>query len=681
MPDQALRRRNLDFFKTSFPKIGAVLEDHRPAYRLDELPDGDFRLAKTGPDGQEIFTQAGVGRTELNAGLQRFMAAPTRLRTSPVTPDRLDRFSGLMLDRLLRKAVADDIAFTQDIQGRRAGFLTVLGVGLGLHLDALLEMSDAVACVLVEPDGEMLHHSLGIFDWRAFFERQTRRRLMVSFLISSEPDRLADGIRIAIRGTNPAMLDGSLLYRTYSHPVLDSVAKDGGKVIQQAVMGLGFFDDEVFMIRNSRANLSHGDTRICTIDKQARQDWPLFVIGSGPSLDRDLDAIAALQDRAVVMSCGTALRPLLARGIVPDLHVELERNEALVPVIEEMMPVYGEIIANLPLITSSTTDPRVPGYFRETLYYFRPALSCTPIFAQDERWVLAGSGPSVVNGGLAAGQALGFREVYFFGVDLGSRVQAQAHSRDAWYNSEAGQEVGQPFDRTEQANFGGMAHTNMEMLWYRAEIELSIRDYGMGRAYANCSDGIAIAGARALESGALVLPHQLQPKADAIRALLDGQDIMSAQAFAVIWDEAEMAARLQGLAADLRRVVDNADLFDKRYLARAMRVMVPKDKALLGWAMLFRGSLFMGLVACEFYLNRVQGEQARNGFAEQCRRGLLWMIDEMEAEARHLLLGLDSQLAFLRDRSRPIPAASEPHWRDYFADYLEARQGQVGFDD
>ena len=36
--------------------------------------------------------------------------------------------------------------------------------------------------------------------------------------------------------------------------------------------------------------------------------------------------IAAEKDKAIIFSCGTALRPLVARGIIPDLHIESERT-------------------------------------------------------------------------------------------------------------------------------------------------------------------------------------------------------------------------------------------------------------------------------------------------------------------------------------------------------------------
>ena len=54
---------------------------------------------------------------------------------------------------------------------------------------------------------------------------------------------------------------------------------------------------------------------------------PAVVVGAGPSLDDNLPALAALQDRAVVIGVDTALRPLLAGGVQPHLTAAVDPAE------------------------------------------------------------------------------------------------------------------------------------------------------------------------------------------------------------------------------------------------------------------------------------------------------------------------------------------------------------------
>jgi hypothetical protein len=54
---------------------------------------------------------------------------------------------------------------------------------------------------------------------------------------------------------------------------------------------------------------------------------PAVVVGAGPSLDRNLPALAALQDRAVIIGVDTTLRPLLAGGVRPHIMAGVDPGE------------------------------------------------------------------------------------------------------------------------------------------------------------------------------------------------------------------------------------------------------------------------------------------------------------------------------------------------------------------
>jgi hypothetical protein len=54
---------------------------------------------------------------------------------------------------------------------------------------------------------------------------------------------------------------------------------------------------------------------------------PAVVVGAGPSLDDNLPALAALQDRAVIVAVDTTLRPLLAGGVRPHIMTGVDPAE------------------------------------------------------------------------------------------------------------------------------------------------------------------------------------------------------------------------------------------------------------------------------------------------------------------------------------------------------------------
>lgn len=75
-------------------------------------------------------------------------------------------------------------------------------------------------------------------------------------------------------------------------------------------------------IRNSFENLAALEEIAPTPLPRLR--GPGFVCGAGPSLESALPLLARLKNRAWILACDTALPPLLARGIMPDLVVCLE---------------------------------------------------------------------------------------------------------------------------------------------------------------------------------------------------------------------------------------------------------------------------------------------------------------------------------------------------------------------
>ena len=103
-----------------------------------------------------------------------------------------------------------------------------------------------------------------------------------------------------------------------------------------------------------------------------------MIVGAGPSLDEGLETLQRIRDRVVLFSCGTALRPLLRNGIVPDFHCELENVPEVHGVIARGRGNTA-ISSQITLIASATVDPRVPPLFGETIFFFRDSVSSTEI--------------------------------------------------------------------------------------------------------------------------------------------------------------------------------------------------------------------------------------------------------------------------------------------------------------
>ncbi len=65
-------------------------------------------------------------------------------------------------------------------------------------------------------------------------------------------------------------------------------------------------------------------------------DYVGVVVGTGPSLNKSLDYLKAIQDKVIIFSCDTAMKILLSHGITPDFVASIERDGALASLFENM---------------------------------------------------------------------------------------------------------------------------------------------------------------------------------------------------------------------------------------------------------------------------------------------------------------------------------------------------------
>jgi hypothetical protein len=71
-----------------------------------------------------------------------------------------------------------------------------------------------------------------------------------------------------------------------------------------------------------------------------------LIVGAGPSLDQNLEAIKAYNDRFVVIAADAALKPLLNAGIRVDFTTSIERlNVYQKPFFENLAPTTAELVA------------------------------------------------------------------------------------------------------------------------------------------------------------------------------------------------------------------------------------------------------------------------------------------------------------------------------------------------
>ncbi|EME70285.1 hypothetical protein H261_08868 [Paramagnetospirillum caucaseum] len=609
--------RNLKAFQTWVPHLAAQLASHVPQSSLVRNADGDWDVEFR---GEFLYGPGGRSRSE-KAAEALALAPESRVNMAPLSSYNVDLITNRFLSRILRRGTDAGLAFLRYPSGPQGFHVVSFGLGLGYHIPVLMEQVDPISVCIVEPNLDFLVHSLAVMDWVGILEMAAKGRHHVTIEVSEQPSEIARRVRAHLRYSCPIMVDWTRFQQAYPSAILTAAITEFYRDAQLIGIGLGFFHDEMEMVRASYMNLRNADYRIFR-QSPYPMPTPVFIVGSGPSLDDDIEVIKAYKDRAVIISCGTAARVLMANGIQPDFQMLLENGAAPYRALKAVADEFG--YADTVLIASNTVDPRVKEMFRTPVFYFRNSLSSYTMFSPGDQHTLDESGPTVTNTGVAAALAMGFRELYLFGVDLGTRTQGRHHSKHSLYRHDDDQKDGVDgamnfdtvFDQVEVANFGGVAHTEAIMLWTRDALGRAIGRYRPAAEVFNCSDGLLIENTRPMSSSSIRLKSTPETKARDLARAWERSLLPAAEGhFDERWQRENWPETIKALLDKVQVVLDGSGRDLNKLMLDLCNTLITENEGPPTVAQYFvRGTLLMSAMCLAYYVRRVQPPERTDEF-------------------------------------------------------------------
>lgn len=97
------------------------------------------------------------------------------------------------------------------------------------------------------------------------------------------------------------------------------------------------------------------------------KDIPALVVAAGPSLDKNIQQIKSYQDRLMIISVDSALRPLLKADIRPDILVAVDPAQVSARKYEKIAP---ELLQKIPIVYSPCVLPAIPPLFHGPKFIF-----------------------------------------------------------------------------------------------------------------------------------------------------------------------------------------------------------------------------------------------------------------------------------------------------------------------
>ncbi|PIW28818.1 MAG: hypothetical protein COW30_06600 [Rhodospirillales bacterium CG15_BIG_FIL_POST_REV_8_21_14_020_66_15] len=645
-----LKERNLYWLKNKYYRVYSDLVAFKPKSELVFGADGqpDMKFAGTlFYDGEiEKFTRK---------QLDKYWKNPNRLNLGAPTPQTLDNRAGKFLYSCLTRLQEEaEVQFSVGRSSGQSFYAFVMGIGLGRHLPEFIQKTKCRNLFILEPNLEGFYHSLELLDWAAILEEFQKRNGDVFFYVGGSTQNWMDGLRLQTRGTNVTSIDGTYVYSHYNNSIFAEFSKKFNKESQFLLTGLGFFYDEQIMLRNTYANMSGRNSRIYKRpDSGVVHEIPVIIVGCGPSLDHNIEDIKRNADNAVIMSCGSALGPLMDAGIRPDFQLELE-NIAVMRVMEYAAEKHD--LSGICLVASSTVERKIKDFFDDVVYYFRPALSPYPIFSNEPESCLKHLDPTVVNVGLSFAQEVGFREFYFFGTDMGQKDSDQHHAKSSFhYSDKAKNEKLQVFNVEIPGNFGGKALTSSGLFWALDTLQRAILYSGRHLKYFNCSNGAQIEGAKPKLSRTLELPSPKISRADTVRAIMEDFPAMTPEEFADRWQPEKLVGAMNDMIDELVDIVETHDLAEETdQLIELARIFyqdthdVHRDYARL----VLRGSVNQVFIAIDYYLGRITDENVYDDAVRITREEVVKFLEAMREAGTKNIWAIDRGLELSDDYLR-----------------------------
>lgn len=544
--------RSRSAFAEYFPRIMAQIERGRTVESsliLENDEPTDIRV-----NGQLIY--GGDARSFAAKQVDSFISKPLRFFVQRLDLSGCVTATGRRLIDEIEKGLRDD-QFGECLTRptKNPTFLIVFGLGLGYHLDELVRRTEAQWLILLEPLVEFFEPSFHVVDWQELTAALEDKGGGIYVITETDPSRMISAITSFISAKGIPYADGSWVFTHYPFWAFTEARNKLHEAVEFNFINRGFYEDELVMMRNAVENFATHDFWLLEDRPHLRRPETAVVVGAGPSLDESIETLRRIRDQVVLFSAGTALRPLLRNGIVPDFHCELENGAVVHDLLVETAK-YGDL-SKVTLLASATVDPKLPSLFGKTIFYFRDSVSSTQILGRKHREIY-GTSPTCVNLATVAAAILGFTDLVFFGTDCGTRPGKARHAKGTIYSDlneySSGNEANHAMEV--EGNFGGVVYSEIVYDACRLMLIDTVRHFRLSAQ--NCSDGALIPGARPCVPEALDLGNPPVDRA-ALMAALDramtryaaGEVLIEADIDAIRGQAEQLFADLDKLLAEM----------------------------------------------------------------------------------------------------------------------------------
>ncbi|WP_085298135.1 motility associated factor glycosyltransferase family protein [Cognaticolwellia mytili] len=383
----------------------------------------------------------------------------------------------------------------------------MIGSGLGYQIEEIFKQKRVCNFFLFEPSPEVFFAMLHCIDLKPLIEHCFAKAGQFKITIGFGPETALNNLNDYLKEIGNFNIARMFVFKHYESETTEKLISLIQEIGHRLSQGFGFMEDEVIGFSHLLSNIEAGFPLLMKkeyfVNKNPNR--PVLIAGNGPSLDNKIKIIKERENEFIILSCGTSLRALLANGITPDIHIEMERTSTTLPWIESIPNQEQlkniQIIALAPVcdeVLNKFKTPKIINKLFDYGGYLVKELDKLDLYESPDKM-----NPTVTNCALTLMISLGFKNIYLIGTDLGFKSLEHHHSKDSMYYDEEKYSTKESLDMfkkelTLKGNFGGKVYSTKVFEQSKGNIELLLDKNKSVTAF-NCSDGVAIKGTTPLE--------------------------------------------------------------------------------------------------------------------------------------------------------------------------------------
>lgn len=383
--------------------------------------------------------------------------------------------------------------------------LFCMGIGLGYQLYHLLSQVEVQNLILFEPNEHVFYASLYTFDYASVLTFAKENNIRIELFVGDICDSMQYRLYKVLFERGFYLVSLSFIYIHYANDLITKEIDTLFNIYMFLNESHGFFDDTLFALNNTYNLLLQNRSLASVSSSNKYENTPVFIVGNGPSLDKDLDFLRKNQDKALIVACGTAIETLFHEGIQADFYVAVERLHDVATTLNIF--THNDYLDNVILLTTNVVHKNTLKFFKKEIIFAKENEFSANIFDLDSKYKECKDkwsqchvvNPLVVNMALSALFCLNFSNIYLFGVDNGTKIKGEYHSSKsklyqnfdicADYNKISDNEI-------VLGNFGGDVYSTSLYIncINNLEILILLNTYNKGNTFSiiNCSDGAFI---------------------------------------------------------------------------------------------------------------------------------------------------------------------------------------------